>query len=98
MSAVRSYAQLRHDIAKRVFDLGLDAYQASVAAGGEVVPARTKVQVQLVLTVPALAWLGRTTEQATLGDRMLRRVVYTYLVTVVAAAVVALVGLREGLW
>ena len=38
------------------------------------------------------------TEQVTLSDRMLRRVVYAYLVTVVAAALVALVGLHEGLW
>jgi hypothetical protein len=37
-------------------------------------------------------------EQTTAGDRMLRRVVYAYLVTIVAAAVVALVGLHEGLW
>ena len=38
------------------------------------------------------------TEQATMSDRMLRRVVYTYLVTIVAAAGVAFVGLHEGLW
>lgn len=37
-------------------------------------------------------------EQAIAGDRMLRRVVYAYLVSVVVAGVVALVGLREGLW
>jgi hypothetical protein len=29
---------------------------------------------------------------------MLRRVVYAYLVSVVVAGAVALVGLREGLW
>ena len=38
------------------------------------------------------------TEQTTMSDRMLPRVVYAYLVTIVAAAVVALVGLQEGLW
>ncbi len=32
------------------------------------------------------------------GDRMLRRVVYAYLVSVVVAGVIALVGLHEGLW
>jgi len=37
-------------------------------------------------------------EQAIAGDRMLRRVVYAYLVSVVVAGVVALVGLHEGLW
>jgi hypothetical protein len=37
-------------------------------------------------------------EPAIAGDRMLRRVVYAYLVSVVVAGVVALVGLREGLW
>lgn len=62
----RTIAQLRHDIAERVFDLGLAAFQESAARGDEVVPARTKVQVQLVLTVPVLGWLGVTTEQAVL--------------------------------
>jgi hypothetical protein len=37
-------------------------------------------------------------ELAIAGDRMLRRVVYAYLVSVVVAGVVALVGLHEGLW
>jgi len=37
-------------------------------------------------------------EQAIAGDRMLRRVVYTYLVSVLVAGVIALIGLREGLW
>lgn len=63
----RTIGQLRHDIARRIFDLGFDAFTASAANGGEVVPSRTKVQVQLVLTVPALAWLGRTKEQAVLA-------------------------------
>ncbi|TDS76900.1 uncharacterized protein DUF222 [Amnibacterium kyonggiense] len=62
----RTVAQLRHDIAERVFDLGLAAFQESAARGAEVVPATTKVQVQLVLTVPVLGWLGVTTEQAVL--------------------------------
>ena len=37
-------------------------------------------------------------EQTIAGDRMLRRVVYAYLVSVVVAGVIALVGLHEGLW
>ena len=37
-------------------------------------------------------------EPAIAGDRMFRRVVYAYLVSVVVAGAVALVGLREGLW
>ena len=37
-------------------------------------------------------------EPAIAGDRMLRRVVYAYLVSVVVAGAVALVGLHEGLW
>ena len=37
-------------------------------------------------------------EQTIARDRMLRRVVYAYLVSVVVAGAVALVGLREGLW
>jgi hypothetical protein len=60
-------AQLRHDIARRIFALGLDAYQASIDAGNEVVPARTNVKVDLTLTVPVLGWLGVTKEQAILG-------------------------------
>jgi len=37
-------------------------------------------------------------EQTIASDRMLRRVVYAYLISVVVAGAVALVGLREGLW
>ena len=37
-------------------------------------------------------------EQTIARDRMLRRVVYAYLVSVVVAGAVALVGLHEGLW
>jgi hypothetical protein len=37
-------------------------------------------------------------EQTIARDRMLRRVVYAYLVSVVVAGAVALVGLRGGLW
>lgn len=62
----RSVAQLRHDLAGRIFDLGLEAFQRSAAEGGEVVPTHTKVDVRLILTVPALAWLGKTKEQAIL--------------------------------
>jgi hypothetical protein len=32
------------------------------------------------------------------GDRMIRRAVYAYLVSVVVAGVIAFVGLHEGLW
>ena len=42
---------------------------------------------------------GQTSgEQTIAGDRMLRRVVYAYLVSVGVAGVIALVGLHEGLW
>ena len=42
---------------------------------------------------------GRTSgEQIIAGDRMLRRVVYAYLVSVGVTGVIALVGLHEGLW
>lgn len=63
----RTMTQLRHDIVERIFDLGLAAFQRSAAAGEEVVPATTKVKVELILTVPALGWLGVTPEQAILG-------------------------------
>ena len=42
---------------------------------------------------------GQASDEQTIArDRMLRRVVYAYLVSVVVAGAVALVGLREGLW
>jgi hypothetical protein len=62
----RTIGQLRHDITARIFDLGLAAFQASAASGGEVVPAWSKVKVALTLTVPVLGWLGVTKEQAIL--------------------------------
>ena len=62
----RTVGQLRHDITERIFDLGLAAFQASAAAGREVVPARTRVRVGLTLTIPVLGWLGVTKEQAIL--------------------------------
>ena len=37
-------------------------------------------------------------EQAIAGDRMLRRVVSAYLVSLVVAGAIALVGLHEGVW
>jgi hypothetical protein len=61
----RGVAQLRHDIALDLLRAGL---QRSAEEGDGVrVPHRKAVDVALVLTVPALAWLGRTTEQARLG-------------------------------
>jgi hypothetical protein len=64
----RTVGLLRHDITERIFDLGLAAFQASAAAGREVVPARTRVKVglTLTLTIPVLGWLGVTREQAIL--------------------------------
>jgi hypothetical protein len=42
---------------------------------------------------------GQTSgEQTIAGDRMLRRVVSAYVVSVLVAGVIALIGLREGLW
>jgi hypothetical protein len=62
---IRSIAMLRHDIALDILDEGLRRY---ADAGPDVrVPARKPVAVQLVLTVPTLAWLGKSTEQAQLG-------------------------------
>lgn len=63
----RTVGQLRHDILARVFDLGLDAFQASAAKGNEVVPAWSRVKVGLTLTIPVLGWLGVTKEQAILN-------------------------------
>ena len=61
----RTVAQLRHDIALDILHEGLKTYPAS---GGDVlVPDRKPVEVTLILTVPALAWLGKTNEQAQLG-------------------------------
>ncbi|RIX30681.1 HNH endonuclease signature motif containing protein [Amnibacterium setariae] len=58
----RGIAQLRHDIALDLLRNGLQ----SPATDGALVPQRKPVQVQLILTVPALAWLGKTKEQAQL--------------------------------
>ena len=42
---------------------------------------------------------GQTSgEQTIAGDRMLRRVVCAYVVSVLVAGVIALIWLREGLW
>lgn len=60
----RSVAQLRHDIAADVLAAGL---RTSPTGEGVSVPVRKPVEVQLTLTVPALAWLGHSTEQATLA-------------------------------
>jgi hypothetical protein len=40
----------------------------------------------------------RASEEAIAGDRGLRHVVYAYVVAVVAAVVITLVGLHEGWW
>ena len=61
----RGIGQLRHDIALDILDEGLRRYPEPTA--GIRVPDRKPVDVTLVLTVPALAWLGRSTEQAQLG-------------------------------
>ena len=61
----RSVAQLRHDIALDILHEGLKTYPAS--EGDVLVPDRKPVDVTLILTVPALAWLGKTKEQAQLG-------------------------------
>ncbi|RIX27602.1 HNH endonuclease signature motif containing protein [Amnibacterium setariae] len=58
----RGIAQLRHDIALDLLRAGLQ----TPASDGALVPDRKTVQVQLILTVPALAWLGKTKEQAQL--------------------------------
>jgi hypothetical protein len=61
----RGIAQLRHDIA---LDLLREGLRRGAVEGEDLrVPQRKPVEVTLVLTVPALAWLGRTTEQARLG-------------------------------
>lgn len=67
----RTVTQLRYDIARDLLveglhhDAGTDT--ARSARGGPSVPQRKGVQVQLVLTIPALAWLGHSTEQALLA-------------------------------
>lgn len=63
----RSIAALRHDIALDVLTAGLRRYAAAAEAGEPLVPQRQPVDVTLILTVPALAWLGRTAEQAQLA-------------------------------
>ena len=61
----RGVAQLRHDIALAILSGGLR--RPGTQGDGVLVPQRKAVDVTLVLTVPALAWLGRTTEQAQLA-------------------------------
>ena len=61
----RGIAQLRHDIALDLLSEGLR--RPAEERDGVRVPQRKAVDVTLVLTVPALAWLGRTKEQAQLG-------------------------------
>ena len=61
----RTVAQLRHDIALDILTDGLERHATD---GDDVlVPTRKAVEVQLILTVPALAWLGRSKEQAQLS-------------------------------
>jgi len=52
---------------------------------------------------PAVAMVGRqpggrAREEAIMSDRGLRHVVYAYVVAVVAAVAITLVGLHEGWW
>jgi hypothetical protein len=61
----RGVAQLRHDIALDILEQGLR--RPADGHEGVRVPGRKAVDVTLILTVPALAWLGRTKEQARLG-------------------------------
>jgi hypothetical protein len=62
----RTVAQLRYDIARDLIVEGLQR-DADPAAVGLAVPGRKGVQVQVVVTVPVLAWLGHSTEQAQLA-------------------------------
>lgn len=62
----RTLAQLRHDIIRDLLIEGIKQ-RADPDWTGLQVPQRRGVEVQLILTVPALAWLGTTTEQAQLA-------------------------------
>lgn len=59
----RTVGQLRFDIAADLLTAGI----TQAATPGAVLPERRPVDVQLVLTIPALAWVGRTAEQAQLA-------------------------------
>ncbi len=61
----RSIAALRHDIAVDILTEGLRRYADT--GPDTLVPARKPVAVSLIITVPALAWLGKTKEQAQLS-------------------------------
>ncbi len=61
----RSIAALRHDIAVDILTEGLRRYADT--STDTLVPARKPVAVSLIITVPALAWLGKTKEQAQLS-------------------------------
>ena len=62
----RTLAQLRHDIVRDLLVEGIKQ-RADPDWMGLQVPKRRGVEVQLILTVPVLAWLGKTTEQAQLA-------------------------------
>jgi hypothetical protein len=62
----RTVTQLRYDIARDLILEGLQQH-ADPASTGLAVPERKGVQVRVVLTVPALAWLGHSAEQAQLA-------------------------------
>lgn len=62
----RTVTQLRYDIARDLIVEGLQR-SADPAAVGLAVPGRTGVPVRVVITVPALAWLGHSNEQARLA-------------------------------
>ena len=59
----KSMQQLRYDIHRDALKAGL----ALMADPDAAVPQRQPVKVQVVLTIPALAWLGVTKEQAILS-------------------------------
>jgi hypothetical protein len=61
----RTIAQLRHDIALDILTDGLR--HAAEPGDGALVPHRKPVAVSLILTVPALSWLGRSKEPAQLS-------------------------------
>ena len=59
----RTVTQLRYDIHQDALKAGL----ALMADPDAIVPQRQPMQTRVVITIPALAWLGVTTEQAILS-------------------------------
>lgn len=62
----RTITQLRYDIARDLIVEGLQR-SADLAVAGLLVPDRKGVAVTLIVTVPVLAWLGHSAEQAQLA-------------------------------